>query len=245
MARKKGEKAIAFENAQKEVLALLSTLEPIEYEKGVLYIANKEFYETLLTIDDTISIYKTDSKRGKIFGIDSIIKIINPDKFAINYHLTTAFKSKLITDKGKIIDRLAAEKEVSKNKILKAAKDIIENNKLDEFEAKLKMDEANKKVNKEKQEFEKISSSPDDYELIISTFVERIAYPQVNWNYLDKENKQRKTNAHVSTKKPSVLIIDENSIADDYRTDMQVARFIKDGYRAFGDVYAKPIKEDK
>lgn len=239
MARKKAEKTIALEKAQKDVELLLSTLEPINYENGTLYVINNEQFKELIEIDNTISCFRTDTKRGKVFGIDSIIKIINPGNVANSFHLTTAYKSVLITDKGKIIDRLKYELTESEDKILKNAENYIKQYELDENAAKLTMANAYKKIAKEKDEYERIMKAPDEEEIIISTFVERIAYGQVNWTYFDKENKQRKTNAHLSSKKPSALILNEDLTSDAYRSDMKVARFIKESYRAFGNVFVK------
>lgn len=245
MARKVSPQTLALKNAEEQINEILKKLTPIKLLDGEVYIVDELFYKKLLDIELTLSEYKTDTRRGKAYSIESFIKIINPDTVAFKYHLTIASKSVLITDKGKILDRLEAEKEISKNKILKYAKDKIENEEIEGIAAENIINEANKKIDDEETEFLNIKANPGMYDLIISTFKEKKQYPQINWSYFEADGTQKKTNKHVSIEKPSILIYDDENAGDSYRTDMKVARFIREGYRAVGNVYIKVKDEYK
>jgi hypothetical protein len=255
MARKKSDKILLYEKVKAEVEALIKPLEPIKFLEGNLYVVDKEFYQILKNYDDKLSVFKDEKRRNSIFTINSIVSIINPDNVAIAYHLTATTKYKLITNRDKIIDRLPGEKEISKNKILKSAHDKIEEENLEGFEAKTVLNNAKQKVSDEEEEFNKIKANPDDYDIIISTFKEKKQYPQINYKYMglvpEKKGSKKmvlrpiSTNAHISIEKPSVLVFDENAEIDEYRSDMMVARYIKQGYRALGNVFVRLRKKEK
>lgn len=253
MARKKSEQVIALENAQIAVKELLKPLEAITFGGGELYILDKSYYERFMDIHNTISEYATETKRGSVYSIHKIVKLINtPSQMAVKYHLTMAKKSKLITDRNKIIDQLAAEKDISRNKILSSVEKKIEVDALEDYEANKLRDDAKLKVKDELEEYIKLKNDLDNFDVLITTFKESKLYPQLNWQFIgydekdkskDKELKAIKNNTHVSIDKPSILFFDENYEVDEYRKDMKVARFIKDAYRAFGNVYIKEKKQ--
>lgn len=245
MARKKSIQVLALEKAQIDLQNLLGPFESITFGGGELYILDESYYEKFMNIHNTISKYATETKRGSVYSIHKMVKFINtPSQMAVKYHLTMAKKSMLITDRSKIIDQLAKEKEISKNKILSNTEKFIEKNLIEEGEAKRLRVEAEIKVKDELDEYKKLNSNLKDFDILITTFKERKVYPQLNWQYVsydeNKELKVQKSNTHVSIDKPSILFFDENFEVDNYRKDMKVARFIKDAYRAFGNVYIKP-----
>lgn len=247
MSRKISEKTVILENSKLKIKQMLVKIEKVSICNADLYVVEKEFYDKLLEIDLELSEYKTETKRGSIYSIDKIVNIINPKNEAISYHLTVATKSSLVTDKGKCIDRLVTEKEISKNRLYKIAKDKIEKDELDDFSSKKLMDEINQKILDEEEEFEKIKLNPDAYDIIISTYKERKEYGQINWQYIDNNNNNNnkiKTNKHLSIVYPNILIYKEYNEIDNHRSDMKVAKFIKDGYRCFGNVYVKKSTEN-
>lgn len=255
MAKGKSEKMLLFESVKVEVAELLKPLDAISFGGGELYIVDEAFYQKLMFLEDKLAPFKTETRRGSIFSINTFVAILNPGKIAISYHLTMATKSKLVTDRNKILDRLEGEKEISKNTINKITEERIELEELESSAADEERRKALKKIADEEAEFEKISKNPDDYDIIISTFKERKPYPQVNFKYIGQKEVKGKngkieecmtqisTNKHISIEKPSILVYDENASQDAYRSDMQVARFIAQGYRALGNVFVKPRKK--
>lgn len=238
MARVKSKKHLILEQVKAEIFDLLKGLEKIEFCEAEIYIVDEVFFERILELEKQLKPHYLDTARGKVFTIFNFLSVLNYKKTAISYHFTTASKSKLVTDREKVLDRLDVEMYKSKNTILMKARDRIEELELDEALSKKEMEEAQLKIDDEEKEFKKIKANPDAYDIIISTFKERKTYPQLNYKYV-QDGKQIKDNKHISIEKVNILIYDENYEADSYRSDMKVARFIKQGYRALGDVFVR------
>ena len=75
------------------------------------------------------------------------------------------------------------------------------------------------------------------------TFKERKQYGQISWAYYENDKKSR-GQKHLSINYPNILRYKELMEVDNHRTDMMVAKFIKEGYRALGNVYVK-LNDDK
>ncbi len=232
-------KSIILNEAIQCIDAMLKPLSPIEFEGAKLYVVDLEFYKEVLKVDETLMPLRTDSRRGQAYSIDKIVTILNPEDEAFQYNLTAVWKSSLVTDQGKCFDRLAAEKDISINKINKRVKDKIIEDDLDDDAAQSLKDVAALKIKDEKEEFDKIKANPEKYHLIISTYKERKSYGQIAWGYYDKDKKKKKGQRHLSITYPNLLIYNEDLEIDTHRTDMMVAKFIKEGYRALGNVFVK------
>ncbi|PHR71096.1 MAG: hypothetical protein COA66_10265 [Arcobacter sp.] len=236
-------KTIILAQAKLEIISLLESIDYIDFEKAKLYLIDEALYSKLIVIDEKLQEYKTDTRRGSVYDLNKIVNILNPNNIAFQFNLTSVMKSSLITEQEKCIKRLKVEKSISKNRIEKNAREIIITEELNNEEAARINATAAAKILNEEEEFSKISQNPESYHIIISTFKERKQYGQISWAYYEKEKKSR-AQKHLSINYPNILRYKELEEVDNHRTDMMVAKFIKEGYRALGNVYVK-LNDDK
>jgi hypothetical protein len=235
---KRKEKAIETLQAVKnQIMMKLSKVEPIKFINAELYVVDQALYYSIMQLQDMLEPFRDDTKKNSVYSVHKIVNIVNAQEIAASYSLSEVKKSSIIKDRGKIADILDKEKEISKNFILKMARERIENEDLEEFMKDKIMNEANAEVEREAEAYEELKENFEAYE--VQFMSEPIKYAQINWVYKDSEGKQKRTNKHLSKENPNIFILDESIEFDRYIRSNKTNRFLNGANRMYGRIYAK------
>jgi len=240
-------KKTKFELAKKEIFEILEKYKKISFPESDLYLINETDAKAIIYIDvKYLANLRTETRKGSAYNINRIVNILNPGTVSSYYTIYDVEKYKLITDQGKIRERLEAEKEISKNIILKRAEEKIEklehNSYYEKEKLKLK-EQSRKQIEFEEIMFNEIQNNPDSFELRITNFKERKVYKEINFRYKDLNGKNCYQNKHLSVIYPNLLIYKKDNEDNKRKLNMEIEKFIKEGYKALGQVYFKKIKD--
>lgn len=239
MARPKSVQHITLENVKKEAYELLSNFEKINFMESDIYIITTKAYNELLQLEAKLKPYYEDTARKKVFTIYNFLNVINRDYVALKYSFTVAKKSVLISNREKVLERLDSELFKSVERINKYYEKFIEDNEdLSPSIVEELLKEKEEKIQEEYRGHDEVKNNPGKFiDMKISTYEHSKNYPQVNISYF-QDNERKMATKHISIEKPNVIIYDDSQLDKiKYRSDMQIADYIKCATRAFGNVY--------
>ncbi len=215
---------------------ILNNYLAIEIVNAKLYLISNEDYMKLLQIDALLMPKRTGTRRTSIYSINSIVSIVNPKHIAVSYILNAVEKRKQISNISKIVDTLAREAAVTKNKFQEEFNEYIDNNDIGEDlynELSRKLQDDFKRIDYLKNDIE---NNPNKYKNKIKIASNPVLHAQVRYAYLDDKNEKQFMQKHLSSIKPSVLVYDD-SVELAKRKDNKINTFLKQSTRVFGDVY--------
>jgi len=236
-------KSDVFQNVSTQVHELLKQFATIEQCGSILYIIDQETYAQIKELEKELLPLQTETRRGQAYQMDKIVNILNPEGVAFKYHVGIAKRSKLITDKNKIIKQLPAEYEINKNKVLLAAEKTIKESNLTGDNLADFRNTINKTLQDEKTKLENVLKNPEHYKIIISGFNIKKEWGHITYHYKELSGENKSVHQkHLKTTYPNVLVYEDISANDQYRIDMEVAKFIENSENIFGNVFIQ--KED-
>ncbi len=226
-------------NAKKEVQSILDRLELIRFVDADLYLIDREILSELMEIDDVLLPFKRDTKRCEIYSINKIVNILNPTYTAYYYILNSIYRSSQVWDRAKTVDRLAREKEISKNQLLKIIRDAQNDSEYDEYALTKLTNEINKKIEEEEIEFNHLMANKhnDNIKILITNHKEVKLHGNIRWYYYDENGVKRNDSRHLSITYPNLLLFDETSERKEFKRDIKIEKFLKTARRVFGNVY--------
>jgi hypothetical protein len=225
---------------QKKLTSILSGLVKHECD-AELYICDLAIANEIEELDKILYPLRSETIRGKAYDINKLVNIINPNEPAYDFSIVKVYKYQYIKDKIRCLARINVQMDISHNFQRKALKELIEINEFSENYIKEITSKLEKQLEEEKEVITNICKNPDDYDILISGYLEKVEYEQINFGVKRKINKMKKgkeitlekirLNRHLSIKKPNVIIYHPDIEEDNQRADMEVKYLEKKGYK--------------
>ena len=226
------------ESIKEEVLLLLSSYTPQsiktdnDLEPALLYEANKLLNDKLTFLKLKLELQFEDNEIAiKKYGFNKIVKFINPDNVAKQYHIHIEKKWKQINDPIKVQHRLEEELAVWANSY-----------KLHSFEELDKAENATEvfireqkalieaRIKEAKLECTKIKNNFSDYsDIRICSKYRAHDYGTIHFTL----NNNQKYKKHLSIKMPNVIYY----IKPELRSNNKLDKFLSEATNVFGDVW--------
>lgn len=245
-SRARGELKDTFDTVKKEANAILSRYKHLDIDVttpsdkepkiGKLYFVDNEGMLQLIGLKTQLEgefSFKKDSKR---YGFDLIAKLLNPGKPAQHYYAGVKGRHRQINDSVKVRKNIEGEYAIWKNTTRKqyAEEAMLHGytgDKLAEHENDL-----TKRFIEAEAHFQRIMADFDNLEVKIVGYENEKLYPYISFTVNKKLNHK-----HLSIRVPSALLYESVT----YRSDMNVAEFVKNATNAFGDVYYIPKGDEE
>lgn len=263
MARDKTKnKKDIFKNVKEEIDAILLGLEKYPDSIAELYISDLSTAKKLEDLDNILFPLRDGTARGKAYAVDKVINIINPNEPAYDFSVLKVDKYQYVTKKESCHKMIPQTFEVSQNFERRRLQDEFEANNYSKDFEDIRKAELEARLSKERELVEDIIENPDNYSVLISGYMNKVEYEQINYgvkrviNLNDKNiskkliSKMKKDgfvkvrlNKHLSIRKPNIIIYKADSELDELRADMEVKYLEKRGYKiASRGIFYKEIK---
>lgn len=225
---------------QQKLSKIFASLTKYECE-AELYVSDLDTANKIEELDSILFPLRSDTARGKAYDINKLVNIINPGEPAYDFSVVKVKKYPYIKDKERCLKRIGVQMEISHNFQKKALAELIQNNEFSVDYIKELNNNLEKKLNDEKEIIDNIINNPDEYDVLISGYLDKVEYEQINYGINRKIKKIKKgkeitlekvrLNSHLSIKKPNVIIFNPDTEEDNRRSDMEVKYLEKKGYK--------------
>ena len=188
-------------------------------------------------------------RRGSAYSVAKIVNIVNPEGAAYDFKVVDVFKYQYVKNKESCLKLIPKNLEISHNfqrKILRESDDYKKNSTgLNEIKEK----ELEEKLALETKRVDEIIKNPDDFNIIISGYLDKVQYEQINYGIKkiidDKDTTinrsirdkakhdgfvKKRFNKHLSITKPNIIVYEPDEDVEKERVLMEVKYLEKRGY---------------
>ncbi|AXH16373.1 hypothetical protein CP985_03235 [Malaciobacter mytili LMG 24559] len=227
-------------DAKQEIFNILNTVSVERiFFNAKYYIIDEDTAEKIIAIDGTLKPLRTESKRGKAYDVRKIVNFINYGKPAYSFSFTIVDKYVLITDNIKCCQAAPVEFIVDYNFLIDRLRKRLEKSNYSQDFKDSVMNKLKNKLEKERDFINFAANNPEEHEFEISGYTDKISYAQINFAYLEKNDKgfyikKGKSNKHLSKLIPNIIIFREFKNADNHRPDMKTKYLLERGFKKYG-----------
>lgn len=222
---------------------------------ALLFEANEAEARLIESLDNKLYPLRDTTKRSSAYNIDKIVNFINLKEPAYSYSVVSVFKYQYVKDKDKCLSMIPVTTDISHNFERKELREEIEEHNYSQELIEKKEFELSEKHKKELELIEQIVKNPNDYNILISGYLHRVEYEQINYGVNRKISKKDKNgrvkeyekirlNKHLSVTKPNIIIKKDDIEDFKARADMEVKYISQRGFKiaARGVFYKKIAK---
>lgn len=240
-------------DVQQKITTILSTLQKYECD-AELYLCDINVAKQIQELDNLLFPLRSDTARGKAYDVNKLINIINPDEPAYDFSVVKVYKYQYIKDKERCLKKIGVQMEISHNFQKKSLKDLISSNNFSDDYIKKLWQDLEEKITCEKVIIDEILKNPDEFDILISGYKEKVEHEQVNYGVKKtikkiKKGKEitlekKRFNSHLSIKKPNLIVYHPDIEEDSQRSDMEVKYLEIKGFKLAtrGVFYRKKYK---